>query len=160
VNAKDIGRWFGRYNQREQLSLLILALAVVLYLAYQLMWQPLSGMQQQAVDRNTQLSGVLSRVEQMAASIRSLEAGGSRMQPGRNLTAVLNTSTASFGLQILRLQPNSRGEVQVRLENVAFDDLLAWLYSLESGEGLATREVAISQASATGRVNATIRIGQ
>lgn len=160
VKANNIARWFGRYNQREQLSLLLLALVLVVYLAYQLLWLPLSNLQQQARERNAQLSGVHDRVEQMVASIRGLEASGDSTRRDRNLTAVVNASTAAYGLKILRLQPNNRGEVQIRLENAVFDDLVAWLYRLESTEGLATREVAVSQAAATGRVNATIRIGQ
>jgi len=63
-------------------------------------------------------------------------------------------------LQVSRLQPNSRGEIQVRLENAAFDDLLQWLHQMEYREGLLVREVSVTQTGAVGRVNATVLIGQ
>ena len=83
-------------------------------------------------------------------------------QPGaqRNLTSVINQSTRRLELPVSRLQPNSRGDIQVRLENAAFDDMVAWLHEMEYREGLLVREVSVTQAGTVGRVNATIRIAQ
>jgi type II secretory pathway component PulM len=78
----------------------------------------------------------------------------------RNLTSLINQSTARQQLQVTRLQPNSRGEIQVRLEAAAFDDLLLWLYEMEHAQALLVREVSITQAGSAGRVNATVRIAQ
>ncbi|MCB1697581.1 MAG: type II secretion system protein M, partial [Halioglobus sp.] len=89
-----------------------------------------------------------------------LRDGGGADTSQRNLTALVNQSTGRHGLQVSRLQPNSRGDIQVRLENAVFDDLLAWLDELENREGLLVTEVAITQSGTTGRVNATIRIAQ
>ena len=65
-----------------------------------------------------------------------------------------------MNLPVSRLQPNSRREIQVRLESAAFDDLIAWLHQMEYGERLLVREVSITQAGSAGRVNATVRIAQ
>ena len=94
---------------------------------------------------------------------RAREVGAN--QTGRNridadvMRAVLDRQI-SYQLQVSRLQPNSRGEIQVRLEGAAFDDLLAWLHDMEQGEGLLVREVSITQAGTVGRVNATVRVAQ
>ena len=56
--------------------------------------------------------------------------------------------------------PNSRGEIQVRFEAAEFDDLLQWLYEMESVEGLLVREASITQTGSSGRVNATVRLAQ
>ena len=53
-----------------------------------------------------------------------------------------------------------RGDIQVRLENAVFDELLAWLDELENREGLLVTEVAITPSAAVGRVNVTVRIAQ
>jgi type II secretory pathway component PulM len=63
-------------------------------------------------------------------------------------------------LPVIRLQPNSRGEIQVRVENASFDDVIKWLHEMESGEGLLVREVSLTQANAAGRVNVTVRIAE
>ena len=82
--------------------------------------------------------------------------GGAR----RNLTGLINRSTSSFSLQVNRLQPNSRGEIQVRLENASFDDLVGWLHQMEYSEGLLVREASVTQAGTSGRVNVTVRLAQ
>ena len=78
----------------------------------------------------------------------------------RNITTLINQSTARLKLPVSRLQPNSRGEIQVRLENAVFDDILKWLHAMEYREGLLVREVSITQAGTKGRVNATVRMAQ
>ena len=48
----------------------------------------------------------------------------------------------------------------MRLEGVAFDDLLSWLHQMEMRESLLVSELSISQGGSPGRVNATIRLAQ
>jgi general secretion pathway protein M len=71
---------------------------------------------------------------------------------------VLTSSAESLGLRISRLQPNSRGGVQLRMESVAFDALLRWLHGLEEQQGLLLEEVSVSQSGAPGIVSASLRV--
>jgi len=152
--------WFAGLNQREQLSLIALAFAVTLYLLYLLAWAPLAARRAQLATQNEGVAQSLQRVDAMVSEIMRLRDGGTAATTGRNLTVLVNQSTGRHGLQVSRLQPNSRGDIQVRLENAVFDDLLAWLDEVENREGLLVTEVAITQSGTTGRVNATIRIAQ
>lgn len=152
--------WLQRFTPREQLSLLALALVLVLWSAWQLLWSPLHEAREEQARRNEVTAVVLQRVDAMVSEILQLrEAGEGGSRPG-NLTSLINRSTGEFDLAVSRLQPNSRGEVQVRLEAAAFDDLLQWLYRLESEAGVLVNEVALSAAGAPGRVNATLRLAQ
>jgi type II secretory pathway component PulM len=152
--------WFLQLNQREQLSLLVLGLAIGLYLLYMLVWSPLDGARDRLAEQNVGVAGSLQRVDAMVSEITRLRESGARPESRRNLTSLINQSTSALGLPVSRLQPNSRGEIQVRFENAAFDDLLTWLYQMEYGEGLLVREVSVTQAGSSGRVNATVRIAQ
>jgi type II secretory pathway component PulM len=152
--------WFAGLNQREQLSLLVLGVAVGLYLLYMVAWAPLEERRAQLAQQNQGVAQSLQRVDAMVSEIMSLREGGSTGTAGRNLAALVNQSTGRHGLQVSRLQPNSRGDIQVRLENAAFDDLLAWLDDIENREGLLVTEVAITRSGTAGRVNASIRIAQ
>jgi general secretion pathway protein M len=78
----------------------------------------------------------------------------------QNLTSLINQSTSRLKLQVSRLQPNSRGDIQVRLENAVFDDVLLWLHEMENRKGLLVHEISVTPASADGRVNATVRLAQ
>jgi general secretion pathway protein M len=152
--------WFAGLNQREQLSLLLLGFAVGLYLLYMVAWAPLAERRTQLALQNQGVAQSLQRVDAMVSEITSLRAGGGTGTVARNLAALVNQSTGRHGLQVSRLQPNSRGDIQVRLENAAFDDLLAWLDDIENREGLLVTEVAITRSGTAGRVNASIRIAQ
>ncbi len=152
--------WFARLSQREQLSLLVMGLALVAYLLYMLVWSPLDRRRDQLEGQNRGVAESLQRVDAMVSEIIKLRDDGPRPGQRRNLTSLINQSTTQRQLQVSRLQPNSRGEIQVRLESAAFDAMLAWLYDLESREGLLVREVSITQSGASGRVNATVRIAQ
>jgi general secretion pathway protein M len=152
--------WLQQLNQREQVSLLALGFALAAYLLYMLVWSPLDGMRDRLQVQNQVVAGSLQRVDAMVSEILQLRDSGTQTHSRRNLTTLINQSTSRLQLQVTRLQPNSRGEIQVRLENAAFDDILLWLHEMEYREGLLVREVSITQAGTVGRVNATVRIAQ
>lgn len=153
-------QWFAGLTQREQLSLLIMGLAVSLYLLFVIFLAPLSEARDRMALQNSGVVESLQRVDVLVSQIMHLRENGSDSSTRRNLTSLINSSTSSFQLQVNRLQPNSRGEVQVRLENAAFDDLVAWLYQVEYSEGLLVLEASITQTGTVGRVNATVRLAQ
>ena len=152
--------WFAGLNQREQLSLVALGFALGLYLLYMLAWAPLAERRDQLIVQNKSAAESLQRVDAMVSEITRLRAGGAASSAQRNLTALVNQSTNRHNLQVSRLQPNSRGDIQVRFENAVFDDLVAWLDQVENREGLLVTEVAITRTGSSGRVNASIRIAQ
>ena len=127
-----------------------------------LVWSPLAGQRDRLENQNRGVAASLQRVDVMVSEVLQLRAeeGGSTGGARRNLTSLINQSTARLQLAVTRLQPNSRGEIQVRFESAAFDDLLQWLHEMESGEGLLVREASITQAGSSGRVNATVRLAQ
>jgi general secretion pathway protein M len=153
-------QWFTGLTQREQLSLLIMGLAVALYLAFVIFIAPLSQARDRMVVQNRGVAESLQRVEVLVSQILHLRETGNGSSTNRNLASLVNRSTSSYQLQVNRLQPNSRGELQVRLENAVFDDLIAWLYQVEYKEGLRVLETSITQAGTVGRVNATVRLAQ
>ena len=152
--------WFAKYTQREQLALVLMAVAVVFYLLYALLWSPLAERRSALASQNQGVALSLQRVEGMVSEITQLRAEGRSAGSKRNLTSLVNQSTRLRGLEVSRLQPNSRGEIQVRLEEASFDSLLVWLHDMEYREGLLLSEVAITQAGGSGLVNATVRIAQ
>ncbi len=153
-------QWFAGLTQREQLSLLIMGLAIALYLVFVLILGPLTEARDRMAQQNQGVAESLQRVDVLVSQILHLRESGADSGARRNLTSMINRSTSSLGLQVNRLQPNSRGEVQVRLENAIFDDLVAWLHQMEYGESLLIREISVTQTGSSGRVNVTVRLAQ
>lgn len=152
--------WYTQLTQREQLSLLLMAGIVACYLAYTVLVAPLSAARAEKLEQNEAIAASLQRIDGLVSQVLVARKGGVKAGAGRNLTALINRSTAELGLQVTRLQPNSRGEIQVRFEGVPFDTLLRWLHQLEYRESLLVKEVSITQTGVQGRVSATIRVAQ
>ena len=152
--------WFTQLNQREQMSVLALGLALALYLLYILVWSPLDSKREDLALQNSVIAESQVRVDAMVSELLQLRASGVKTGDSRNLTSVINESTSRLQLPVMRLQPNSRGEIQVRLENAAFDDVLQWLYQMEYTEHMLVREVSLTQSNTAGLVNVTARIAE
>ncbi len=152
--------WFAALEQREQASLLVLGLVVVLYLFYMLVWTPLDNRRDELKLQNGAIAESRGRVDAMVSQLLELRKGDSSQGRRRNLTSEINESTGRFELPVMRLQPNSRGEIQVRLESAPFDKVLQWLYEMEFGKGLLVREVSLTQTGTDGFVNVTVRVAQ
>lgn len=154
----EVLRWYRQFNAREQAYLLAVAVVLVLYVMFMLVLKPLAGMRDEMALRNVATEEKLSRVQAMASELEQLKASGTP-QVNRNMNQLINASTADVGIRPTRISPNSRGETQIRFENVGFAELLRWLYRIEYGEGIAVKEVSINQGDRGGVVKATIRLG-
>ncbi len=153
-----IRQWFSRFTAREQVSLLVLVATLAVFVAYHLIWSPVGAARDEMVRRNLASAESLQRVSAMVSEIAQRRESGDSGSQGRSITALVNQSSLEQGLTVTRLQPNSRGEVQVRFEAAAFDALMRWLYQLESGEGALVTELSLSESGTPGRVNATVRV--
>ncbi len=150
--------WFRARTPSEQVSLVALSVVGVLYCAIVLIINPIAAARDAAVLGNIRVIESKQRVEMMAAELERLRAGGGTTQ-APNLMTLVNRVSQQLALAITRLQPSANGDLQVRFESVVFEDVLAFVYQLESVEGAIVREVTVSQAQ-QGRVSATIRFGQ
>ena len=77
--------WFYRFNTREQMSLLLLGGALLLYLVYVLLWSPLDGRRDDMAQRNVAAAESLQRVDGMVSEILRLREAGGSTAPRRNL---------------------------------------------------------------------------
>jgi len=149
--------WFNAQNQRDQLALMVLVTAVVLYSLVSFVLMPASAARSQMAANNTAALAQLARVEAKVSQLLDLRAR-SESGENQNLSSTLSAAAQNAGLIVKRLQPNSRGEVQVRFESVEFDALLQWLQTIEGNEGLRIVDASVSDAGRSGGVNATLQV--
>jgi general secretion pathway protein M len=151
--------WFNQLSRREQTYVLVAGIAVVLYVLYMGMLRPLEERRDSLSQQNQGVAASLANVQAMANELKQLRSGGAVARK-RNLNQLINTSTARHKIRPSRMQPNARGDVQVRFEDVDFAAVLRWLHQLEYVENVQIREVSINQGDRSGAVNASVRIGQ
>jgi type II secretory pathway component PulM len=130
---------------------------LLVFSVFQFALMPMSENRAQMALNNGAASAQLSRVEAKVSRLLSLRDAGSTGQ-NDNLSSTLSAAAQNAGLTVKRLQPNSRGEVQVRFEGADFDALLQWLQTVEGNEGLRIIDASVSDAGRSGGVNATLRV--
>ena len=149
--------WFNSQSPRDQMAILLLTGFLLVFSVFQFALMPMSENRAQMALNNGAASAQLSRVEAKVSRLLSLRDAGSTGQ-NDNLSSTLSAAAQNAGLTVKRLQPNSRGEVQVRFEGADFDALLQWLQTVESNEGLSIIDASVSDAGRSGGVNATLRV--
>lgn len=149
--------WFNSQSPRDQIAILLLTGFLLVFSVFQFALMPMSENRAQMALNNGAASAQLSRVEAKVSRLLSLRDAGSTGQ-NDNLSSTLSAAAQNAGLTVKRLQPNSRGEVQVRFEGADFDALLQWLQTVEGNEGLRIIDASVSDAGRSGGVNATLRV--
>ena len=149
--------WFNSQSPRDQMAILLLTGFLLVFSVFQFALMPMSENHAQMALNNGAASAQLSRVEAKVSRLLSLRDAGSTGQ-NDNLSSTLSAAAQNAGLTVKRLQPNSRGEVQVRFEGADFDALLQWLQTVEGNEGLRIIDASVSDAGRSGGVNATLRV--
>ena len=149
-------QWFESLPSRDQIALMALVAALGLWLFVQLIFIELDGRRDRLTQGNQALAEKLIRVDLKVEQLAALRAGEGDQKI--NLTRTLSQASEANGLAVKRLQPNSRGEVQIRFEGVAFDNLLQFLEQIEGVSGLAVLDASVSSAGRSGGVNATLRV--
>ena len=151
-----IRQWFTSLGARDQIALMILASVLGLWVFIQAIFVELDGRRERLTASNEALVLKLSRIDLKVEQLAALRSAGGGVQV--NLTRTLSQLSETLGLSVKRLQPNSRGEVQIRFEGVAFDGLLQFLEQIEGSSGLVVIDGSISSAGNNGGVNATLRV--
>jgi type II secretory pathway component PulM len=152
--------WFLRFTPREQIALLVMAAAIMVYTLVLLLFLPLGEARREMAARNAATAEALARVEGLASRIEALRDGAETQSrsEARNLTALVNASAERFGLRPTRLQPNGRGAVQVRFESAPLAPLLRWIHEVENERGLVVEELSLNQTQLAASVSVTARI--
>jgi general secretion pathway protein M len=145
---------------RDQGMLILLAAAVLLYVSYQMFWRPLAIANERLTTQNAAATQSLASITQLAAQYRELQRSNTQgsVDQGETLTQLVDSSVANNGLHMSRFQPGSNGDVQVRLDNAGFDQVLRWLHELESKHNVTIRELGIAPGSGSGLVNISVRL--
>ncbi len=150
---------FFKLSYRDQILLLCTACILFLSVVWFLILRPISDQSDEMSRRNELSRASLGRVQEMVSELRRLNVTQSLESQRGSSTAGINASALRYGLKISRLTPNNQGEIELRLENVKFSELIRWINYVESELGFTTIEAGLSVPSDRMKVNATLRFG-
>ncbi len=148
-----------QFNRREQTTLLIGALLVALYLLWIAVLSPLNNKREQLIKTTTSAQQSLGRVQVLARQFEQLAQQSNQASvAGDNLSGLIDASLRDNGMTMSSFIPGTNGEVRVRIDKVATEPLMQWLYDLESKYHIAIRELSITASNDPGQVSINLRL--
>ena len=156
--------WWRSLQPRERWLLIGAAILTAALLFYALLWQPLSislGQLRVGVSaQHADLDWMYQTARQVGRAATAAQSPTSR--PGREsarslLTIVDQTARdGGIGSSVRRVEPQGEDQASVRLEEVAFDELVDWLNRLGEEHGIQIDNAIVERHDLNGHVNARL----
>jgi type II secretory pathway component PulM len=155
--ARDL---WGTLALRERQLAAAAAILLGMILLYVLLWAPLRHEVTRLRSGVPDARAQLARMRTQAASIPALRGRTAMPPPPGMLASVVEQSANGRGLrkQITHLEPDGGNGLQITAESIAFNGLLEWLTDLRDNNALVVDNLSLDAASASGAVNARIRL--
>lgn len=165
----NIQQFWRRQHQKDQLYLIIGAIAAIIFLLWTLVCQPLLEWRDQERRRLANLTQTLNTVALLAGQIERREQQYSKRHatnnaslqnpPGNdNLAGIIDVSLGDHSLRMKGLQPGGNGEVRLGLENATYKPLIQWLYDLEYRHNIQIVELNLAQTEAVGLLRVSLKL--
>ena len=142
--------WWQQLNLREQRLVMAMAAVIAVFILYGLIWQPLNdniAKRKLKIERQqTLLTWVAENTQRYQQAKRS---GGSNS--GASLSSIVNRTSRQSNITITRMQPQG-DDLQVWIDEISFNQLLAWLEQLASRNNLRVKNIDLSSADQQGVV--------
>lgn len=143
--------WWQGLNNQERRLVLVGGIFVVIFLLYKLIWQPLNDSIDKTQNKLEKQQELLVWVTNETARYASASRSSGARKSGGSLSSIVNSTARQNNIQIARLQPQNQ-DVQVWVDDVAFNQLLSWLEQLSSRQELVVKSIDLSKGSAPGQV--------
>lgn len=149
--------WLNQASPREQITLGLGAIALVLYILVVGVLDPLNQKLEQQVQRNQAAQEALQRMRNMAAIWINRDRSGSQSS-GTTIVELVDRSLRQHNIRMSGMQPSGSSDVRLRIDQVNFDALLAWLYDMEVTSGAQIRDLSVATGPDPGIVSVNVRL--
>jgi len=143
-------QWFLQLLPRERILVIAASAVTIVVLFYYVLWAPLNN----ALETNK--AGLASDrelmvwVQEQANRAALLQDSQKGQRFAGSLTQLINQTTRASNIEVSRLQPQGE-ELQVWIDEVAFNDLMRWLANLEQ-RGVMILQSDFSETNEDGMV--------
>lgn len=151
MNISSMKLWWQQLNSRERSLVQIMGTAIVIFVLYSLVWQPLNTKLAAAEKTLSSRQDLLTWVEEQTTRYQSIKPNARGKKTTGSLSSIVNRSASQHQLVISRMQPQG-DNLQVWLESAPFTQLLYWLEHLANNEGLQVQAIDLAQGDNAGEV--------
>lgn len=153
--------WYLKLSRREQKMVLSSVAVIIVFMFYMFIVKPVS--EHYIKNKNDVVNGIetlewMKNAAQEVNQLRGGRVGSNRPQSKQLVLSLVDRSARKAGLgnSMKRVQPENDDGVRVWFENASFDELITWLATIESENGLSVNEINVEQTEITGLVNVRV----
>ena len=143
--------WWLGLNTREQRLVGSLGAVIVIFLFYSLLWQPLNDNIENTEKKVAHQTELLTWVKQEIARYKANSGNVKRPNRNASLSSIVNQAANRSGISITRIQPQG-DDLQIWIDNIAFNVLLNWLEQLSEQHGLIIKNIDLDSTDINGEV--------
>jgi len=146
-------------NDRERMMVYAAAIALAIFLPYQLIWAPLMNTVEDRREKVEKQERDLIWMQAHLEQVRQLStASTSNASTGQELYGVVEkTARQKFGGDI-RVQQEGKNGIRIQIKNSGFDDIMIWLDDLQFRHKIFVKDFKIDSEKEAGRVRASILV--
>ena len=151
--------WFRSLPQKEQWLVAGTALLILITLFYLIVWEPIHvGLQNEKQKQATQRE-ILIWMQQAASDVKTLRASGGRStirDKNKPITLVIEQTIKNAGLKtsVKKIESSGSNGTRVTLNEAPFNQVLVWLNTLSTYNGIQVVSANIERGTEPGRANA------
>ncbi|RHW77959.1 type II secretion system protein GspM [Colwellia sp. RSH04] len=143
--------WWQQLNIREQRLVATMGFAVLVFIIYSLIWQPLNDSLLQSQSKLKRQQSLLTWVQENTQHYQNAKKNNSGKKSSGSLSSIINRSANGHQITITRMQPQG-DDLQVWIDSAPFTQLLFWLEHLANNEGLQVKSIDLSKGERAGEV--------
>ena len=151
MDLSSIKTWWQGLNIREQRLMQVMSSAIVVFLLYSLLWQPLNESLSKTEQKLANRQALLLWVTENTARYQNVKSKNGGKKSNGSLSSIINRTANQQQLTITRMQPQG-DNVQVWLDSAPFTQLLFWLEHLANNEDLQVQAIDLTKADKQGEV--------
>lgn len=152
--------FLSQYNRREQIALLVGGLLIGVYVIWLAVLSPMKHKRDMLLQTTTATQQSLGKVQLLARQYEVLSKQSTLSSSGGDISGMLDASLRDNGITMTSFTPGAGGEVRVRIDRMASDVLMQWLYDLETKYHIAIRELSITASNDAGQVSVNLRLAK
>jgi len=158
---QQLKQWYKSLAQKEQWMVSGTGLLILVTLFYLVIWEPIHiALETERQKQQTQQE-ILIWMQQAAAEVKTLRASGSGnsiRDTDKPITLVIEQAIKNAGLKssVNKIESSGNDGARVTLNEASFNQVLVWLNTLSTHNGIQVVSANIERGSEPGRANARL----
>lgn len=158
---QQLKQWFKSLPQKEQWMVTATGVLISVTLFYLIVWEPIHiGLETERQKQQSQQE-ILLWMQQAAGEVKALRAAGGSSNvrdTDKPITLVIEQAIKNAGLKpsVDKIESSGNDSARVMLNEAPFNQVLVWLNTLATHNGIQVTSANIERGSKPGRANARL----